>query len=110
MNLQSLLLERIQAAIAQLVGQTCARADAIKPTKDPKFGDYQANGAMALAKQLGKKPQEVARELISKLDKTGLELPEIAGPGFINIRFSSGWLAEQIRQLAGDGRLGVALV
>ena len=110
MNLQSLLQVRIQAATAQLTGEASVRADAIKPTKDPKFGDYQANGAMALAKQLGKKPQEVAKELIAKLDLTGLDTPEVAGPGFINIRFAMPWLAEQIREVAQDDRLGVPLV
>jgi len=110
MNLQSFLQEHIQAATAQLTGEAGVRADAIKPTKDPKYGDYQANGAMALAKQLGKKPQEVAKELIGKLDVTGLDTPEVAGPGFINIRFATPWLAEQIREVAHDDRLGVPLV
>lgn len=110
MNLQTLLQARFQTATVLLTGKDDARADTIKPTKDPKFGDYQANGAMALAKQLGQKPQDVARELIAKLDNTGVETPEVAGPGFINIRFSTPWLADQIRMVAHDERLGVPLV
>lgn len=109
MNLQTLLQARFQAATSQLTGEGSSRADSIKPTKDPKFGDYQANGAMALAKQLGKKPQEVAKELIAKLDLTGLDTPEVAGPGFINLRFATLWLAERVTEVAHDDRLGVPL-
>lgn len=110
MNLQTLLQERFHAASAQLTGQLASKPDTIKPTKDPKFGDYQANGAMALAKQLGKKPQEIAKELVAKLDTSGLESPEVAGPGFINLRFTSEWLADRVYELARDARLGVAAV
>ena len=80
MNLLTLLQERFAAASTSLAGEAAIRSDTIKPTKDPKHGDYQANGAMALAKQLGKKPQDVARELVSRLELEGLEAPEVAGP------------------------------
>ncbi len=106
MNLLTHLQSRIHAATAQLVPDA-PQTDTLKPTKDPKFGDYQANGAMALAKQLGKKPQEVAKELITKLDVTGLDTPEVAGPGFINLRFTNAWLSQQLHTLANDPRLGV---
>ncbi|HQR07464.1 MAG TPA: arginine--tRNA ligase [Gemmatales bacterium] len=109
MNLQTLLQARFHAATALLTGESSVRADSIKPTKDPRFGDYQANGAMALAKQLGKKPQEVAKELIANLDLTGLDTPEVAGPGFINIRLATPWLAERVTEVAHDDRLGVPL-
>lgn len=110
MNLLTFLQARFQTATSLLAGDVALKPDTIKPTKDPKFGDYQANGAMALAKQLGKKPQEVARELIAKLDTTGLETPEVAGPGFVNVRFTTSWLAERIHELGKDARLGVPLV
>ncbi len=106
MNLLTHLQSRIHAATAQLVSDA-PQTDTLKPTKDPKFGDYQANGAMALAKQLGKKPQEVARELITKLDVTGLDAPEVAGPGFINLRFTNNWLSQQLHAIINDPRLGV---
>lgn len=106
MNLLTHLQSRIHAATAQLVPDS-PQTDTLKPTKDPKFGDYQANGAMALAKQLGKKPQEIARELITKLDVTGLDTPEVAGPGFINLRFTNTWLSQQLHSIINDPRLGV---
>lgn len=109
MNLLTLLQARFQSATSQLAGDVALKPDTIKPTKDPKFGDYQANGAMALAKQLGKKPQDVAKELITHLDITGLQPPEVAGPGFINLRFTTSWLAERINELGKDARLGVPL-
>src|SRR5690349_22308074 len=107
MNLLALLQDRFEAAAAGLAPDTSAVRDTIRPTKDAKFGDYQANCAMALAKQLGKKPRDVAADLVARLDLTGLEPPEIAGPGFINVRFQSEWLAKQLQQLAEDDRLGV---
>jgi arginyl-tRNA synthetase len=107
MNLLSLLQHRFEAAAAGLVADTSAIADTIKPNKDPKKGDYQANCAMALAKRLGKKPHDVAAALIDRFDSSGLEKPEIAGPGFINLRFQNSWLAQQLQALAGDDRLGV---
>lgn len=110
MNLQTLLQERFLSASTQLVGNSTGKADAIKATKDPRFGDYQANGAMALARQLGKKPHEVAKELIARLELDGLESPEVAGPGFINLRFSTAWLAQRLQELARDERLGVPAV
>ena len=70
----------------------------LAPSQNDKFGDYQSNAAMSLAKQLGKKPREVAEQI-----KSSLELGEIAsetsiaGPGFINVRLSPQWLAEQLK-------------
>jgi arginyl-tRNA synthetase len=82
----------------------------VKPAGDPRFGDYQANLAMSLAKALGRKnPRELAQEIAGRLDLGDwLQPPEIAGPGFINLRLRDDWLAAQLRAVAGDERLGVA--
>lgn len=106
MNLAKLLQGRFQQATSNWKEQSVASAT-IKPTRDPKFGDYQANVAMILAKQLDKKAQDMAREIIAKTDASGLESLEVAGPGFINIRFSNEFLASQIRLLSKDKRVGV---
>ncbi len=80
----------------------------IRPT-DPKNGDYQANFAMKLAKQLGRKPPELAAEVVGKLPPNDvIESAAVAGPGFINIKLKDGWLASQVRAMAADARLGVA--
>jgi arginyl-tRNA synthetase len=81
---------------------------AIKPAGNPEHGDYQANFAMALAKPLGKRPPDVAKEIVAKLPPNDLiELPTVAGPGFINLRLKSDFLAKAVRQIATDPKLGV---
>jgi arginyl-tRNA synthetase len=82
----------------------------IRQAQNPEHGDYQANFAMPLAKALGRKPQEVASEIIAKLPANDLlEPPQVAGPGFINLRLKNDWIADQVRKMAGDDRLGVPL-
>lgn len=80
----------------------------IRPTQDAKHGDYQANCAMSLAKELGRKPRDVAQEIAAHLPRGDfLEPPEVAGPGFINVRLQKDWIAARLREMARDERLGV---
>src|SRR5436190_10715961 len=80
----------------------------IKPAGNVEHGDYQANMAMALAKVLGKKPQEVAAEIIAKLPKNDvLASAAVAGPGFINLKLSETYLSQNVQSLAADDRLGI---
>src|SRR5262249_28280001 len=81
----------------------------IKPSQDEKRGDYQANMAMPLAKELGQKPLDVAKQIGDRLQVDDLlEAPVIAPPGFINLRFKADRLAELMRTMEGDERLDVA--
>jgi arginyl-tRNA synthetase len=81
----------------------------VKPSADARNGDYQANFAMALGKVLGKKPQDVAKEIIDATPTDGvIEPPTVAGPGFINLKLSDAWIAEQVQKIAASDRLGVA--
>tara|TARA_Y100001933_G_scaffold85700_1_gene86916 strand:+ start:400 stop:2136 length:1737 start_codon:yes stop_codon:yes gene_type:complete len=74
----------------------------------PEFGDYQANGVMAVAKQLKKNPRELAVAVLEKLDLSDVaESVDIAGPGFINVKLKSAWLDEQLNDALVDERLGV---
>lgn len=109
MNLLRFLREHFLQALAALgVPQPEKYLDLIKPATDPRFGDYQANLAMPLAKVLGRNPRQIAADIVARLQLAHVtETPEIAGPGFINLRFRSQWLAEQLRFLATDERLGV---
>ena len=69
----------------------------VKPSARPEFGDYQANGIMAAAKQLKLNPRELATRLLETLDLSDLaEKLEVAGPGFINIHLKNAWLAEML--------------
>src|SRR5271168_1715704 len=110
MNICHALQQRFAAALAGLVDDP-APYSVVKPAQDARHGDYQANCAMPLAKVLGKPPREVAQLIIDRLDRGDLlEQPEIAGPGFMNLRLRPEWLASQIQSLAGDDRLGVEKV
>ncbi len=105
-----ILNDRIAEAMVRATGrQDCAAI--VRPATDPKFGDYQANGVMALAKQLKTNPRKLAEQVVAQLDLSDLcEPPEIAGPGFINLRLKPAYIAEQLRQINDDpqGRLGIA--
>lgn len=80
----------------------------LRPTADPRFGDYQANAAMSFAKTIGKSPRDVAAEIVRFLDVADLcETVEIAGPGFINLRLRSDFIAESVSLALRDDRLGV---
>ena len=83
----------------------------VRRSQDPKFGDYQANFAMPLGKQLGRPPREVAAEIVAQLHVDDFcEPPEVAGPGFINLRLKDDWLAERLAAAVADPRLGVPKV
>src|SRR5437588_492912 len=109
MNLQSVLQGKLHAALSGLVPDPAPYAGLVKPAARAEHGDYQANCAMPLGKVLGRKPREVAEEIVGRLDLGDmLEPPEVAGPGFINLRIKSEWLAQHLRAAARDDRLGVS--
>ena len=108
MNLLSLLQQRFHVALTGLVTDPAPFAALVRSC-EPKFGDYQFNGAMSLSKTLSKKPREVAEEIVKRLPPDDLfEKVEIAGPGFINLRFRTEWLAAQMGAIARGDRLGIA--
>src|SRR5437763_15099580 len=108
MNLLTLLQQKLAAVLAGMVPDPAPYAALVKPSGKPEFGDYQANCAMSLAKALGRKPRDVADEIVRRLDLGDeLEPPEVAGPGFINLRLRPDWLAGRLRTAAADERLGV---
>lgn len=85
-----------------------AFAGMVRPTADPKFGDYQSNCAMPIAKLYGKPPREVAGAILEVLDWEGLcHPPEIAGPGFINLRLRDDFLASVVAEMLRDDHLAV---
>jgi len=80
----------------------------IKASSDPKFGDYQFNGSMGLAKEAKVSPRKVAEKIVEFFALPDvLEPVEIAGPGFLNLRIKTQWLAGKIQEMAADPRLGV---
>jgi arginyl-tRNA synthetase len=86
----------------------------VGPAQNEKFGDYQANAAMSLAKAVAEKtgqktnPRQVAEQIKSKLDLGDMATEvSIAGPGFINVRLNPTWLAQQLQQAGTSPSLGV---
>lgn len=111
MNVIKILADRFSVALEGIGVDPTPYLDLIRPSQDAKYGDYQANFAMPLGKKLGKSPREVAAEIVSKFDYADFfEEPEIAGPGFINLRVKTDCLAELVQKEARDERLGVERV
>jgi arginyl-tRNA synthetase len=101
-SIQSQLEACFRAAFTAALGEAGRHADPlIRRAQDPKFGDYQSNAAMGLAKALRSKPRDVARRVVDALAAlpafTAMcEPPEIAGPGFINLRLKPAFLSASL--------------
>ncbi len=108
---QEHLKDKLQKALSKTFGNEYANCDPILvPASKPEFGDYQANMALSLAKKLGEKPRDMAQKVVENLDVSDIcEKPEIAGPGFINLRLKISYLEAQILKVNNDPRLGVPI-
>ena len=103
-TIQSILASRLAAA----AGDTGGIAVTVHAAQDTRFGDYQSNIAMQLAKPRRANPRAVATEIIAQLKVDDLcGTPEIAGAGFINFRLKPAALIAHFSALAADERLGV---
>ena len=104
---RELLSTRLQEALAAC-NLDSQRGEATQAT-DSRFGDYQSNAAMVLAKEKKTNPRELANAILEKLDLSGLaSSAEIAGAGFINFRLDDSFIASAISALATDDRLGMS--
>jgi arginyl-tRNA synthetase len=104
---QTLLGRKLSEALATA---GFAAAGEVTQATDPRFGDYQTNAALVLAKQRGENPREVAQKIIAHLDVTQwCEPPDIAGAGFINFSLRSDAVAAKASEVSGDERLGVPI-
>ncbi|WP_130835262.1 arginine--tRNA ligase [[Erwinia] mediterraneensis] len=110
MNIQALLSEKVSQAM-MMAGAPADCEPQVRQSAKTQFGDYQANGIMAVAKKLGQAPRQLAEQVLQHLDLTGIASKvDIAGPGFINIFLDPQWLAQQAEQALSSPRLGVAPV
>ncbi|MDM2904368.1 arginine--tRNA ligase [Citrobacter sp. Cpo015] len=107
MNIQALLSEKVsQAMIAAGAPADCEPQ--VRQSAKVQFGDYQANGMMAVAKKLDMAPRQLAEQVLTHLDLNGIASKvEIAGPGFINIFLDPAFLAQHVQQALASDRLGV---
>ncbi|MBU4272533.1 MAG: arginine--tRNA ligase [Planctomycetes bacterium] len=111
MSILSELKERFRKALLGMVDDPADLLELVRRGQDPKFGDYQANMAMPLSKRLGRPPREIAAEIVQRIEVADIcREPEIAGPGFINLRLKEQWLAEELSAAVLGPRLGVAPV
>ncbi|GAA3978308.1 arginine--tRNA ligase [Thermobifida alba] len=95
----------MQSALGAAFGSEYADADpVIRPSQ---FADFQANVALALAKQLRRSPRDAATAIVEHLDVADVcREVEISGPGFINLALRDEWIAERVQDLLSDDRLG----
>jgi arginyl-tRNA synthetase len=93
--------ERLQSAVKSVLPDADMAAVLVRPCPDPKFGDYQSNALMSLAKARKMNPRQVASDVVAKLNISDLCEPvEIAGAGFLNFRLKSGTVAETLQSAA----------
>ena len=86
----------------------------VLPATDPKFGDYQCNDALKIAKKMRMNPREVAAKVVAALgegtesvQQKVFEKIEIAGPGFLNLTVSPAFLNTQLLGLSTSQHLGI---
>ncbi|NDJ58028.1 arginine--tRNA ligase [Enterobacteriaceae bacterium 4M9] len=110
MNIQALLSDKVsQALIAAGAPADCEPQ--VRQSAKPQFGDYQANGVMAIAKKMGMAPRQLAEQVVAQLNLTDIASKvEIAGPGFINIFLEPTFLASLVDDAVKSERVGVAKV
>jgi arginyl-tRNA synthetase len=102
---QALLTRKLAEA---LTAAKLPQAGAVTPATDARFGDYQTNAALVLAKQLGENPRALAQRILDAYDRWDLcEPPTIAGAGFINFTLRPETIAARAAELLRDERLGV---
>ena len=101
------LADRFAAAFHAVAGMPCDPV--VRPSER---ADAQVNGALSLAKTLGMAPRDVAAKALEALEALGdisdmVESTEVAGPGFINITFTTSFLSNQLVSAMHDDHLGV---
>ena len=99
------LESRLASALSAALGEPLSAV--VTAAADLRFGDYQTNAAMVLAKQHKTNPRVLAQQVIDGLDLAGLATADIAGPGFINFRILPEAYASKAKELLWDEHLGV---
>ena len=94
---------------ARDLGAPDSVAPVLERPRDPSFGEWTTNLAMTLAKPLKRKPQEIAHDLIERMNLKRATVSDayVAGPGFINFRLDAGTVAGGLRDIvAADTQYG----
>jgi arginyl-tRNA synthetase len=105
---QAILVNEVRAALTRA---GLPDAGEVTPATDPSFGDYQTNAAMILAKQRRENPRAIAQQIIDNFGESDVvEIPTVAGPGFVNFRLRAAAVIEKTGEILSDDRLGVPKV
>jgi len=108
-TVRSLLEARLRTALDALALDSTAAE--VTPSADGKFGDYQTNAAMVLAKRERKNPRELGAAIAEKIDVAGIaEPPTLAGAGFLNFRLTAEFLDATVTAHLADERVGISPV
>lgn len=106
MRIERYFDELAQQAIEGALGVSAPAL--LKPTQDAKHGDYQVNGAMALAKQRKENPRDLATKIAAELVKhPAVASAEVAGPGFVNLKLDEAWIGAELAKNLDDPHEGV---
>ncbi len=111
MTIPTQLSEKLLAALQSVLGENLPQGftPTVTPSQDLRFGDYQSNAAMVLAKQVRSNPRALATQVVEAFGDSELATLEIAGPGFINFRVRPEFFAARASAMLSDERLGVSL-
>ncbi len=103
-TLKQTLIEFVGEALSTVSGLSDCDPNVITASK-PEFGDYQSNGVMSIAKQVGSNPRQLASEVVARMTAAAnplIEKLEVAGPGFINIHLSDAALMQRAAEIRND--------
>ena len=111
LKLRNALQHRLLEAMARAFPLPDTAVDfPLEPATKPEFGDFQANGAMGLARVLGRAPRQIAQAVVDHLQVEDLcHPPQVAGPGFINFTVRPEVLAAEVQERLDQPRLGVPM-
>ena len=92
---------RLQQAVRAVLPDADSSSVLVRPCPDPKFGDYQSNALMSVARARKLNPRHLATDVLAKLDVSEIcEKVEIAGAGFLNFRLKNSSIAQTLEAAA----------
>ncbi len=103
------LNEIVSNAFLSAFPECDASAIRVGPASDVKFGDYQCNDALKMAKACRMNPRMIATKVAEVLSGNSVfEKVEVAGPGFLNLTVSTSWLEARLGEIAANPHLGLS--
>src|ERR1700684_4014056 len=99
--LHKILEQKLREAVSTVLDDAGTAAVLVRPCPDPKFGDYQTNALMSLAKERKLNPRQLAADVLAKLDVSEwCEKVDIASAGFLNFHLKQSAIADVLQSAA----------